>query len=156
MFVGSSNLFTCLIKCCSAAQRQSKTKQKLCNETPKTCLWHFPGSVTILLFSVSEGSGVRFHYLLFSCQPWSICWACRNDTGSSYPYPQCTACWTWTNPRHNNMGKERVKEKVHCIIMQLKMPRWKINNVGCAHDRKVVRVHPTHWPVGFRRLYLQV
>lgn len=163
MFVGSSNLFTYLIKCCRAAwcQSERKQKKKLYNKTPKIYLWDFSGSVTSLLFSIFQGSGARFPYLLFSCQPWSICWACRNDTGSSYPYPQCTACWTWTNPRHNNMGKERVNEKVHCILMQLKMPRcnaleWKINNVGCAHDQKVVRVHPTHWYVGFHRMYLQV
>lgn len=160
MFVGSSNLFTCLIKCCNVARCQSERKQKqnFVTRNQKYICDTFPDLSQLCFSPFCRGQERASPTFFFHASPEAFVEPAEttlvplilihNALPAEPEQIQRTITW-------EKRGLE--KKKVHCIIMQFKMLCCKNQQCWiCAHDQKVVHVHPTHWYVGFRRLYLQV
>lgn len=136
VFAGSSNLFTCLIKCCSAARCQSERKQKqnFVTRHQKYICDAFPDLSQVCFSPFFRGQERGSPTFFFHASPEAFVEPAEttlvplilihNALPAEPEQIQRTITWE--------------KKKVHCIIMQFKMPRCnalegKINNVGCVH-----------------------
>lgn len=163
MFVGSCNLFTCLIKCCNAARCQSERKQNgnFLTKSQKYICDTFPDLSQVCFSPFFRGQERGSPTFFFHASPEAFVEPAEttlvplilvhNALPAEPEQIQRTITW-------EKRGLKKKKSALYHDAIQdaLLQCAGKINNVGCALDQKVVRVHATHWYVGFHRLYLQV